>query len=227
MRAQVASREVRIAKLAAAQHGVVTYRQLADLGLGRSAIQYRREVGRLHTVHRAVYAVGHPLTTVRGRWMAAVLACGDGSTLSHRNAAAHLELLPYSGSRIHVTTVHHRSTPDIVVHRVRHLPDDDRTLIDGIPVTSVARTFVDIAPIVRIDQLQRAIEAAERQGVFDLRALERRMMPRALRGALADYFDPGFVRSELERRFARLCRDAGIPAPGMNIWICGQEVDAV
>ena len=68
-----------MAELAAVQHGVVTYRQLADLGLGRSAIQYRRELGRLHSVHRGVYAVGHRRTTVTGSWMAAVLACGPGA----------------------------------------------------------------------------------------------------------------------------------------------------
>ena len=71
------------------------------------------------------------------------------------------------------------------------------------------------------------MEAAERQGVLDLRALERRSMPRALRAVLRDYYDPGFTRSEFERRFARLCRDAGIPPPAMNIWIGDQEVDAV
>ena len=163
--------------------------------------------------------------------MAAVLACGPGSALSHRNAAAHLSLLPYAGPRVHVTAVAAASRPGIVVHRVKQLRDDDRTMLEGIEVTSVARTLLDIAPLVRPDQLERAIEAAERQGAFDLRALERVMCPRrpgsaALRSALHGYRDPGLTRSEFERRFARMCRESGVPPPAMNIWIGDQEVDA-
>ena len=159
--------------------------------------------------------------------MAAVLACGPGSAVSHRSGASLLGLLSYSAARIDVTATSARRRPGIVVHRVRQLPDDDRILVDGIPVTSVARTLCDLARVVSSDRLARAIEAAERLGVLDLRAFERRTPPRALREALADYYDPGFVRSELERRFARLCRDAGLPPPAMNIWVCGQEVDAL
>jgi very-short-patch-repair endonuclease len=91
----------------------------------------------------------------------------------------------------------------------------------------VARTLFDLAGVLRADQLERTIEAADRHGAFDLRALQRGPMPRALREVLADYHGSGFVRSELERRFARLIRDAGLAAPAMNFWICGQEVDAV
>ena len=92
--------------------------------------------------------------------------------------------------------------------------------------------MLDIAAICRVDELQRATEAAERRGLLDLRDLERVMAPgqrgaRALRAALRDYHDPGFTRSELERRFARLCRDTGIPPPAMNTWIGDQEVDAI
>jgi len=147
--------------------------------------------------------------------------------LSHRRAAAYHCLLPYSGRRIDVTTTNRVRRPAITVHRVRHLPDDDRALVDNIPVTSVARTLVDIAQIVRPGQLDRAVDAAERRGVLDQRAFDDRKLPRALRTALAAYHDPGFTRSELERRFARLCRDGGLPAPAMNTWINEQEVDAV
>ncbi len=216
-----------IAELAAQQHGVVSYRQLRELGLGRSAIQYRLKLGRLHSLHRGVYAVGHRALSQRGRWMAATLACGPGSAVSHRCGASLLELLPYAGKRIDVTLMGSRRRPGIAVHRVRHLDDDQLIGVDGIPVTSVARTLRDLAGTVRPDQLSRAIEAAERQGEFDLRALERGRMPQALRAVLADYHDPGFTRSELERRFARVCRDAGLPQPSMNVWIHDQEVDAV
>jgi very-short-patch-repair endonuclease len=100
-------------------------------------------------------------------------------------------------------------------------------LVENIPVTSVARTLCDLAGVVRADQLRRAIESAERLGAFDLRSFEHRRVPRALRDALAGYRDPGFTRSEFERRFVRVCRDGGLPSPAMNIWICDQEVDAV
>jgi very-short-patch-repair endonuclease len=158
--------------------------------------------------------------------MAAALACGPGSVLSHRSAAMLLDLLRYSG-RIHVSTTRRCERPGIVVHRVRHLPDEDRALVDGIPVTSVARTLCDIAPRVRPGQLTNAIDAAERQGVFDLRQFEHRKLPRALREALRLYRDLGFTRSGLEHRFATLCRARGLPQPSLNLWICGQEVDAV
>lgn len=164
--------------------------------------------------------------------MAAVLACGSGSLISHRSAAAHLGLLRYSGRRIDVTVTNARPRRGIVVHRVRELRDDDRDLVDGIPVTSVARTLLDISAVVRSDQLERAIEEAERRSFFDLRSLEPIMVPgrrgvRALRAALRDHHDLGFTRSQPERRFARLCRDAGLPPPAMNLWVDDQEVDAV
>ncbi len=99
-------------------------------------------------------------------------------------------------------------------------------------MTSVARTLLDLAGVVRFDQLERAIEAAERRDLFDLRAVEALMERprrgvRALRTALRDYHDPGFTRSVLERRFAHVCRAAGLPAPAMNSWIGDQEVDVV
>jgi very-short-patch-repair endonuclease len=159
--------------------------------------------------------------------MAAVLACGPGALLSHRSAGAHHGLLGYLSARIDVTVVGRGPRPGIVVHRVRQLPDDDRALVDNIPVTSVARTLCDLAGAVRADQLRRAIDPAERSGGFDLRAFNRRRVPRALHAALAGYCDCGFTRSELERRFARLCRDAGLRPPSMNMWIHGQEVDAL
>jgi hypothetical protein len=126
-----------------------------------------------------------------------------------------------------VTAVGYRRPPGIVVHRVSHLPDDDRTPVDGIPVTSVPRTLCDLAGVVRPDQLRRAVDNAERLGVLDLRAFEHRTVPPGLRDVLATYHDSGFTRSYLERRFALLCRDAGLPMPSMNLWIYDQEVDAV
>jgi predicted transcriptional regulator of viral defense system len=91
-----------IAALATRQHGVVEYRQLLALGLSRQSIDHRVRAGRLHRIHRGVYAVGHRRLTQRGRWMAAVLAGGKAAVLSHRSAAALWEILPSRG--LHVTT---------------------------------------------------------------------------------------------------------------------------
>src|SRR4051812_25322485 len=77
-----------IADLSRRQHGVVSRAQLPALGLGRRAIDNRVECGRLHVIHSGVYAVGHPLPSQRGLWMAAALAGGAGAVLSYRDAAA-------------------------------------------------------------------------------------------------------------------------------------------
>ena len=164
--------------------------------------------------------------------MAAVLACTPGSVLSHRGAGALHGLLRYSGTRIDVTATGGRPRADIFVHRGSRLENDERQFVEGIPVTSVARTLIDLASVVRLDLLDRAIAEADRRDVFDLRALQRLMTPgrrgvTPLREALLKYHDPGFTRSQFERRFAYLCRDGGLPPPAMNAWACGQEVDAV
>jgi hypothetical protein len=83
-----------IAVLAERQHGVAALAQLVALGLGARAVRGRVAAGRLHRIHRGVYAVGHASLTVKGRWMAAVLACGAGASLSHRSAAALLDVRP-------------------------------------------------------------------------------------------------------------------------------------
>ena len=149
--------------------------QLESLGFGRGAIRHRVAAERLHQVHVGVYAVGHPALTARGRLLGAVLACGPRALLSHRSAAAHLELLPSARSGVEVTTTrgHSRSgRPGIVVHQVRRLNSADRMVRDAIPVTSVARTLLDLAEVVPTRQLERAFEEAERLRVLDLGALE-------------------------------------------------------
>jgi hypothetical protein len=224
-----------IATLAARQHGNVAHRQLRALGLGDDAIDYRLRAGRLHVVHRGVYAVGYEVLTVHGQWMAAVLACGPGAVLSHRDAAALWRLLPSPSASIHVITrrsaSHDRSR--ITVHRPRLLHPDDRSVCHRIPVTSVARTLFDIAPMVSPSQLERAWDESELRRLFDLRAVEAvRERSRGSRGVRA--IDellrdarplPAITRSELERAFVRLCREYGIPEPSANIWIEGYQVD--
>jgi hypothetical protein len=66
---------------------VVSFAQLLGAGLTPSMIKRRVQAGRLHRIHRGVYAVGNPNLTREGHWMAAVLACGEGAVLSHGSAA--------------------------------------------------------------------------------------------------------------------------------------------
>ncbi|MGI8511378.1 MAG: type IV toxin-antitoxin system AbiEi family antitoxin domain-containing protein, partial [Solirubrobacteraceae bacterium] len=123
--------------LAARQHGLVTARQLRSAGLGDSAVRRRVRAGRLHRIHRGVYAVGHPALSLKGRWLAAVMACGPGALLSHFSAAA-LWALRQTG-RVHVDvtspTGAGRGLQGIDVHRSRTLLPSDGTTLDGIPVT--------------------------------------------------------------------------------------------
>jgi predicted transcriptional regulator of viral defense system len=97
-----AERLERLAALAAEQHGVIAHRQLVGLGFDRGWVQRQVAAARLHRIRRGVYAVGHARISGRGRWMAAVLSCGDGALLSHCSAAALWDLLPVPSSRIDV-----------------------------------------------------------------------------------------------------------------------------
>jgi predicted transcriptional regulator of viral defense system len=135
-----------VAALALRQHGVVARRQLMCLGLGAGAIKHWLAAGRLHQLHRGLYAVGHAAVTPHGRLLAAVLACGDGALASHRSAAWHWELLPAPGGPVEVTLAgtSRRGPRGIRLHRARHLAPEDRARKEGIPVTSVARTLLDI-----------------------------------------------------------------------------------
>jgi uncharacterized protein DUF559 len=226
-----------IAQLAARQHGVVARRQLFAVGLSRGAVDRRLAAGRLHALHPAVYAVGQPCVAGLGRLLAAVLACGEDALLSHRSAAAVWELLPYAGSRVNITAPSRgrRSLRGITLHRSRCLDPEDRAILDDIPLTSVARTLLDLAGTVRLDQLERAFEQADRLRLADLGALTRLCKRskghqglRHLLPLLAPAERPApETRSDLERRFLRLCEERGLPAPAVNVEVAGHEVDAL
>lgn len=225
----------RIARIAGRQHGVVARRQMLAAGISTSAIRHRVASKRLHPVYPRVYAVGHPLLLPRARYMAAVLACGRGAVVSHRDAAALLGLLSTGSGLVEVTTPHlgMRRRPGIAVRRTRSLPDDETTTSEGIPCTTVARTLVDIAGCEPPRRLRRALEQSLVLGLFDLRpmrvALERARGRRGtgtLRRLLEEISgEPPFTRSELERRFLELVRKAGLPLPVVNSFVVGHQVD--
>jgi REase_MTES_1575 len=169
--------------------------------------------------------------------MAAVLACGPDALLSHRNAAALWLLRPSARAEVDVTVPQRtrRGRRGIKLHQVRRFHPDDRSLHEGIPVTTVARTLLDLAEVVPRRDLERAFEEAERLRLLDMRAIESlwqrsrgRRGLRPLGALLAVQHEPEqTTRSELERRFLRLCHDAGLPRPAVNLFVAGFEVDAV
>lgn len=160
--------DVGVARFATAQHGVVTAKQLAAVGVGRSAISERARAGRLHRVHQKVYAVGHRGLSLHGRWMAAVLACGEGAVLSHVSAAVLWKLLRPIDGPVHVsipTQQGRRSRKGIRLHRCPSLGPSLVTRREGIPVTSVLRTIDDLHGSVPPRLVRRAIRQAEFMGL--------------------------------------------------------------
>jgi very-short-patch-repair endonuclease len=226
-----------IAALARAQHGVLSRRHLRDLGLADHEVAYRLRAGRLHRLHRGVYAVGPTVLGVRGHWMAAVLACGDGAGLSFASAAAHWDMRTGVPAIIDVSVPHaggRERRPGLRVHRAASLhPDEVTTAKDGIPATTPARTILDLAAILSPTRLENLLDRAERQELTDYPALAA--MARAHPGhrgstklarAISAY-DAGtdMTRSELEIAFLELCRTRGLPRPHVNATVEGLEVD--
>lgn len=165
-------RERAIADLAARQHGVVARSQLLALGFGRGAIAHRVDSRRLHPVHRGVYAVGRSALNRRGVWLAAVLACGGGAALSHWSAGALWGLIrPRGPTHVSRTAQRGRGPAGVALHRRRDLPGTDRCIRNGIAVTSVPRTLLDLAAVGGESTLARAVEEADRLGLLDLGAL--------------------------------------------------------
>jgi very-short-patch-repair endonuclease len=225
-----------LARLAARQHGVVARRQALAAGLTAKMLERRLESGRLLILHRGVYAVGHAQLRREGRWLAAVLAAGRGAVLSHRTAAALYGIRPLRSRVVDVSTPRQRRVDGVRAHRAM-LPVEDVTTRDGIPVTTVARTLVDLAGIVARYDLGKAVTEAERIGLLDLAAIERVTASTArrrgagtatMRAVLAD-LRAGRIqltRSPLEDRFVALLDRYKLPRAHMNHMLGDIEVDA-
>jgi len=191
-----------IAEIARRQHGIVTLHQLYAAGLSRRMIDARIRSGRLHRIHRGVYAVGHPGVGSEGRWMAAVLACGEGAVLSHRSAAELWEMLPARTAIVDVALPRRsgrKAHRGIRIHRPVSLPNTDTTRRRGIPVTMPARTIADLRRVATAAEVRRATRAAEYRGL-------------PLPGASSDR-----TRSDLERDLLRLCRRRRLTLPEVNV----------
>jgi very-short-patch-repair endonuclease len=191
------------------------------------------KVGRLHRVHRGVYAVGHRHLSWHGRCMAAVLASSP-SVASHFSAGWLWGLMQSRPGTVHVTSrIGRRAQRSFATHRADLAPAD-LARRDGIPVTSLARTILDLAVDSRPRTVSRFIRRADDDKNFDLRAMED-LLHRTkghrgqakVRAALEIYDEsPVFTRSDLERRFLKVVREAGLPEPSMNCFVAGYEVDA-
>ncbi len=226
-----------MSRLATAQHGAISREQLLALGIGERTIERWSANGRLHSVHRESYAVGHRRLSQRGWWMAAVLACGPRAMLSHGDAAA-LWGLAGARSPIDVTAPRGRQgrprREGIRLHRSRTLEDSDRTVRNGIPVTTVARTLFDLAEAVDPRTLAGLWEEADKLHLLRLDAVatvyergRHRHRARArIRPLLQEARHEERTRSPLEDRFAAFCRHFELPPPATNVLVLEKEVDA-
>jgi very-short-patch-repair endonuclease len=213
-----------IAEVAERQHGVVSRPQLLEIGLGRRAIASRVDRGELHRLHHGVYKVGYRRISRKGRWMAAVLASGSEALLSHRSAARIWSLMSPGDEWPEVTVPPgYRARRRGIVCRQSIVPDDQRAVIDGIPVTSPFRTVFDLAAVLKLRELERAFHEAEVRGLRDRVSLpmllERypgRRGARNLRALLEAAEPVGFTRNDFEEAFVALVDGYGVMRPRMN-----------
>jgi very-short-patch-repair endonuclease len=217
--------------LARKQHWVITRQQLLALGFSHQAIVHRLRKGRLHrTEWRGVYAVGRKELTREGRWMAAVLACGEGAALAGHTAAQHCRLLPHQPRRrieVLIPPKTYRTPKGIRARRgTRRI-----ALRDGIPTTSVVDTLVDIAASLTPDEREAAIGEADRLGLIhvpDLRAALDGVEARPGVGILKRTIDRRsyvMTHSHTERRFVPIALRAGMPKPRSQRHVGSHRVD--
>ena len=213
-----------IAYLAAEQYEMVARWELAAAGVGRGAIDLRRRVKRLHDIETGVYSPASRLRAGAGAFMAAVLTAGPDSLLGRRSAAAHWNMRPSATRRVEVIA------PRTLPKRPRLTPirglvaSDEWTIHDGIPITTVPRTILDLAAVLSRDQLEQAMERAEALRLTDaltitelLQRYPRRRGSVALRAILgAESIGHGVTREELEAAFNQFIHERGFPRPRIN-----------
>jgi hypothetical protein len=230
MRPQGRTVEQELARIAASAQGVVTHAELRRAGISAAGIQRRVRKGILIPEYRAVYRVGHRAPSVEARYLAAVRASGNGAVLCGR-AAAHLYgLIKGPPPPPEVMTPTERRIEGIRTRRSRNIDPRDVTLFEGIPVTTIPRTLVDLAAVLTPDELARAChEAGVRYRVTPAKVeavMARRPtspgagnLRRVLRG------ETQVTLSELERAFLAILREEGLPLPRTNRPAGGHRVD--
>jgi very-short-patch-repair endonuclease len=222
-----------LAERARRQHGVVSIRQLKQLGYGKDAVTRAVRASRLHRLHRGVYAAGYRPLTWEGHCLAAVLACAPAAVASHRTAGWLWGILRSRPGSFDVTAASRRHRKQGIRLHYAELTSTDRAIRDGIPTTSLSRTLLDLAASISFDRLEKSVEAADRRGLLDLRLVDSLLArcshhpgATALQRALATYRpDPAVTRSDVERDFRALVEGAGL-RPSMNFVVAGYELDA-
>ncbi|TVP77622.1 MAG: DUF559 domain-containing protein [Gemmatimonadales bacterium] len=228
------SPEARIRTLALRQHGVATRRQLLDSGMSSSALGRRVDSGRFVPLHRGVYLIS-AVDPGRAQEMAAVLSGGPSALLSHTSALVLWEVLRAEPPMPFHVTVPGRSRvgrTGITFHRPEGVESDERGVVEGIPVTSPARSLVDAAGLLGRREVAQVVAAVERRGLIpreELAGLPRRYAGHrgipVLRHVLKGVGDRPFTRSEAERRCLQLIRSAGLPRPETNVTVGPYELD--
>lgn len=227
------ARELALAQRAARQHGVVGRDQLVALGLSRDEVQQVVRCGRLTRIHPGVYAVGAQPLSQRGRWFAALLASRPDPLLSHLSSAAEIGIARERGP-VHVAVAARggRRLAGAVVHRCRFIDPADRSRRNGLPVTTVERTLLDLAETETADRFERIAEEADRHRLLDpdrLRAVVARNPgrhgARRVLELLEHFVSSPDANEGIERQFHVLLREEGLPMPQANVLVHGQIVD--
>lgn len=211
MRPQSRSADHDIARIAERQHGLVTRGQLARAGVGRGAVKRRLRKGLLHREHRGVYRVGHRAPSTEARYLAAVLACGEGAVLSGLAAAHLFGLVKGAAPPPEVSSVRQRRVAGVVTRRVRQLDPREVTVHRGIPVTTIPRAIVDLAARLSLPALARLCHEAEVRHRVPPASVEQALARRPNApgaGQLHEIFtgQVNLTLSGLERDFLRLLR---------------------
>ena len=211
MRRKPADPDRVVATAAGQKFGIVTIEDLLSAGLSEGGVRRRLRRGWLHRLYRGVYAVGNPNPSIEGRYLAAVLACGEDAALSHRSAAAHWRMLTYANGPVHVTIPDRGSRArrnGIHLHRSSVLGFQEVTRHRSIPITNPGRTLADLRTTQRPEVVRRA---ARQAAVLGLNT--------------GDEGEQDRTRSELERRMLWLFRRHRLPLPEVNVHIGGMTVD--
>jgi predicted transcriptional regulator of viral defense system len=220
-------------RLTRAQHGVLARRQLLALGFSSREIERRIQRGRLYPVARGVYSVGTKALSPKGRWMAAVLACGKSACLSHRSAGALYGICEERNGVVEVS-VRRRGKierPGIRVRSRPSLPSQDVGTLHRIPITSPVQTLIDLSTELPTKHLARAVNEADKLEVILADDLRLQLdayagVPGAKRlAALLDKDTFVLTQEELERLFLPIAREVGLPLPVTGEIVNGFEVD--
>ena len=217
--------------VASSQWGVIGLQQLRDCGVDSDTADRWRGAGRLHSIHRGVYALGHSSVPIEGRLVAALLHAGPGALLSHQAAGWWWGFLDYEPGVIDISAPgRRRSLGGVRVHHPRVL---DGTRWRRLPITTVSRTFRDLAAESSIEELRRALAQADYRRLLNIdevsAACGQGCHGTARLQAALERHEPriAMTRSELERRFLKECEAAGIALPEVNVVVEGWTVDAL